>query len=78
VQESLEQDPPSDPRILETLELQKQQLEMLIAKTRQGTCHSVFTSHKISVVSLCTCGFLKSFVTGSDRFILVSVCTCGF
>jgi hypothetical protein len=36
-QESLEQDPPSDPRILETLELQKQQLEMLIAKTRQGT-----------------------------------------
>jgi len=35
IKESLEQDPPSDPRILETLELQKQQLEMLIAKTRQ-------------------------------------------
>ena len=36
VQESLEQEPPIDPRILETLELQKQQLEMLIANTRQG------------------------------------------
>jgi hypothetical protein len=36
-QESLEQEPPIDPHILETLELQKQQLEMLITKTRQET-----------------------------------------